>query len=389
MLLANNAYPFDGRVSNEARSLVENGYRVTVVSKRDPGQTSRETLDGVHVRRFRLPGNPQGVLGYAFEFVYSAVACLGLSLAINVRQRFDAIHLHNPPDTLGVVGAFFRALGKRVVFDHHDLSAEMYDQRFDGTNVLVKRALRVFEGLCCRVADVVLVTNGSYRDYDIQRHGVEPSRIHVVRNGPLPVFLNPVEPDRRYADGVDAVIGYVGTIGYQDRVDYLLRSIRHLVDDLGRKKVRCLIVGDGDALDTMRAVAAELGIGDYVVFTDRLNGDRLVSTVAAADICVVPDPSNPYNDRSTMIKVMEYMALGKPIVAYDLPEHRVTAGEAALYVTPNDELEYARAIAELMDDPARREAMGELGRRRVDEQLRWDYSVPHLLGAYEQLLHRS
>jgi len=388
MLLANNAYPFDGRVRNEASSLVANGYRVTVVSKRDPGQTARETLDGVRVRRFRLPGNPQGVLGYAFEFIYSAIACLWISLMIHVREGFDAVHLHNPPDTLGLVGGFYRALGKRVIFDHHDLSAEMYDQRFDGTNSLVKRVLLTFEGLCCRVANIVIATNGSYRDYDIQKHGVEPDRIHVVRNGPLPVFLEAVEPDPAYAEGVDAVIGYVGTIGYQDRLDYLLRSIKHLVADLGRTRIRCLIVGDGDALEAMRSLSSELGVDDYVTFTGQLNGDALVSTVAAADICVVPDPSNPYNDRSTMIKVMEYMALGKPIVAFDLPEHRVTADGAALYVTPNDELEFAQAVATLIDDPEQRSSMGEVGRRRVEEQLRWEYSVPHLLGAYEQVLHR-
>jgi glycosyltransferase involved in cell wall biosynthesis len=145
-------------------------------------------------------------------------------------------------------------------------------------------------------------------------------------------------------------------------------------------------VGDGDAWVDSKALAEQLGLDEYVLFTGELSNDDLLLYLSTADICVDPDPSNPYNDRSTMIKMMEYMALGKPIVAFDLPEHRFTAQQAAIYVTPNDEREFARALAQLMDDPLRRAALGAFGRRRIETQLAWDFSIPNLLAAYRAVL---
>jgi glycosyltransferase involved in cell wall biosynthesis len=390
MLLANNAYPHDSRVAREAQTLREAGYRISVVSKAVPGRPLRESVDGVAVYRYRLPGNAQSSAGYAFEFLYAGLASLLVSLRVLVREGFDVIHVHNPPDTLGLVAAVFKRLGKRVVFDHHDLSAEMYLARFDGrARPFVYRSLSRLERICCRTADMVIATNESYRLYDIERHGVDPRRTAVVRNGPLPAFLGEVEPDAAVREGADAVIGYVGEIGYQDRLDYLLRAMHTLVFELGRSRVRCLIMGRGDALEDMKQLARELQLEGNVVFTGMLRHATLPPRIAACDVCVVPDPSNSYNDRSTMIKIMEYMALSRPIVAFDLPEHRVSAGDAALYVAGNDTHAFAEAIAELLDDPERRRAMGSFGRERVERELMWSNSASSLLEAYSRMFGGS
>ncbi len=385
MLLANNPYPQDSRVSKEAVALVRAGYRVSVVAVRASGQPAHELIDGVRVHRYRVPGEAEGPFGYVFEYGYTTIASFVVSLRLLFRGGFDILHLNNPPDTLGAVGLFYKLLGKRIVYDHHDLAPEMYRERFAGrSSALVYRVLLLLEKVCCRVADVVIATNESYKQVEIERDGVEPRRIEVVRNGPLEVLLEQHVPDTSARDGADAVVGYVGVIGYQDGLDYLLRAVRHLVVDLGRTRVRCVIVGYGDALEDMKRLACELGINGHVVFTGELRGAALYSTLAATDVCAVPDPSNPYNDRSTMVKMMEYMALGKPIVAFDLPEHRVSAEDAAVYVRPNDERAFAEAIARLFDDPARRNTLGALGRSRVGDTLLWKHSVPRLLAAYSR-----
>ena len=219
----------------------------------------------------------------------------------------------------------------------------------------------------------------------MRRGGVPAERIAIVRNGPDLARLRPVCPDPDLRRRAPHIFGYVGVMGVQDGLDYLLRALQHLLRDLGRDDFYAVIVGKGDALPGLKAMAAGMGLGEHVWFTGRIPDADLVRCLSTADICLVPDPSNPFNDRSTMIKIMEYMALGKPIVAFDLPEHRFSAQTAALYARPNDELEFARGLAQLMDDPARREAMGASGRRRVENELAWPYSVPHLLNAYRRL----
>jgi glycosyltransferase involved in cell wall biosynthesis len=207
-----------------------------------------------------------------------------------------------------------------------------------------------------------------------------------VRNGPNLNRLRRVDPDPVLRQIAGTIIGYVGVMGFQDGIDYLLRALRHLIYDLRRTDFFCVLVGSGDAWPSLKALAVELELEQYVWFTGHLSSDEFLPFLCAADICVDPDPSNPYSDRCTMVKIAEYMALGKPIVAFDLPEHRFTAQQAALYVRPNDELEFARAIAELMDDPKRREAMASFGRQRVESTLTWSYSVPRLLDAYKAVL---
>ena len=387
MLLENNPYQFDPRPKREARTLVRAGYRVSVISPRPPGGKVYEVMDGVHLYQFLAPPAANGSLGYLWGYAYATGVSFVLSLVVLLREGFDILHAHNPPDTFFLVAAFYKLLGKRFVYDHHDLAPEMYYARFRGSgNRLVYQALVLLERLSCRLADHVIATNESYKAVEMERGRVPAERITIVRNGPDLERLQPVERDPALRQSTNTILGYVGTMGPQDGVDYLLRALHHLIYDLDRHDVFCVIIGKGDMLPELKALAKELHIEEYTWFTGWIPDEELIRYLSTADICVDPDPSNPFTDRCTMIKMMEYMALGKPIVAFDLPEHRVTAQDAAVYARPNDELDFARQIAALMDDPQRRQKMGQMGRERVETELAWAYQEKHLLEAYEALI---
>jgi len=387
MLLENQAYPQDVRVRREANALTTAGYTVSVICPAAPGQPSREVIRGVRLFRYPKPSGANGFLGYLREYAYSTGASFALSLIVFFREGFDVIHAHNPPDTFVFVAAFYKMFGKRFVFDHHDLSAEMYQARMpDGGNRMVYHALVLLEKLTCFFADHVIATNESYKRMEMERAGVPEEHITVVRNG---IELDrglPTEPERSLVEKGKIIIGYVGVMGFQDGVDYLLRALHHLIHDLGRTDFYCVLVGTGDMWPKLLELARDLNLDQYVWFTGFVPNAKMQNCMCAADICVAPEPSNPFTDRSTMVKIIHYMSLSKPIVAFDLPEHRVTAGDAAVYVKPNDELAFAKALAELMDDPLRRQALSELGRRRFETDLAWEYSVAKLLEAYQKIL---
>lgn len=390
MLLENAPYPLDARVRQQSRALVEAGYRVAVICPADPGQPWHETLHGVHIYRFPAPRGGDGLAGYLYEYGYSMLASLGLALLVLARHGIDVIHAANPPDTFALIAAPFKLGGKRFIYDHHDLSPEMYYARFGGRgNRLVHALLLRLERFSCRLADHVIATNGSYRALEIERDGVRSDRVTIVRNGPDLSRLRSSGPDPELRAKAGTIIAFAGVMGYQDGVDYLVRALHHLVFELGRKDVCCVFIGGkGDAQADLKALVARLGLEPYTWFTGWVSDEEYVRYLSTADICVAPDPANPFTDRSTMIKVMEYMALAKPLVAFDLTEHRASAGEAAVYVRPNGEAAMAHAIAALIDDPERRRRMGQLGRRRVEEQLAWPHSIPNLLAAYAAALGR-
>jgi glycosyltransferase involved in cell wall biosynthesis len=315
------------------------------------------------------------------------VASFVLSILVFLQEGFDAVHAHNPPDTFVFIAMFYKLFGKRFVFDHHDLSPEMYQARFPGGGThLVYSALVLLEQLTCRSADHIIATNESYKRLEMERGAVPESRITIVRNGIELERLRFIEPDRNLRQRGKIIIGYVGVTGFQDGVDYLLRTLHHLLHDFRRSDFYCILIGDGDAWPGLKKLVSDLALDDYVWLPGAIFGDDLWHYLSAADICVDPDPSNPYNDRSTMFKMMEYMALGKPIVAFDLPEHHFTAQEAAVYVTPNDERAFAQTLVQLMDDPCRRVRLGAYGSMRIKTQLAWDYSIPKLLDVYRTVL---
>ncbi len=404
LMLVENSFPADARVRNEAFTLAKNRFHVSVIALRGATKPPREIVNGVAVYRVpritlfkKLPDAEssrvrallqrlQVVVGYFFEYGYFTLACLLGIFYVAAIDGFDVVHAHNPPDTLFVVGAIHRIFGKKFVFDHHDLSPELYLSRYrKTTDGLVSRSLRLLEKLSLKLADIAIATNESYRAIDIQRHAIDPDKVFVVRNGPDLARVRLVGRDSPLMSMGRTILCYVGAMNPQDGIDYLLRALGHLVHDLKRTDFYCVLIGDGDSREELESQALELGLGEYVRFTGFIPDEDMMRYLSTADICLDPNPSSPLNDVSTWIKVMEYMALGKPIVSFDLKETRISAGEAALYVTPNDEIAFARAIVQLMDDPAKRSQMGEYGRIRVHDELNWDVTSQNLLRAYRRL----
>jgi len=388
MLLENNPYPHDGRVRREAQTLIDAGYQVTVISPAPPGQRLSETVDGVRVFRYRAPRERDGFVGYLLEYGYAMTATFFLALYVFARSGFAVIHAHNPPDLFVLVAWWFKLAGVRFVVDHHDLTPEMYDARFP-TNAkpAVRRALLFFERLTFRAANHVISTNESYATIARLRGRVPEHRITVVRNGPDPHRVRIMPGDPHLRSRADFIFGYVGEMAPHDGVDHLIRALGHLSTQLGRDDFFCVLMGAGSEVPFLEALAADLGLDDKVSFTGQITDvDLLMTYLSTTDICMTPDPSNPYTDRSTMVKMAEYMALAKPIVAFDLPEHRETAGKAAIYAEPNDDNDFARQIETLMDDPELRDRMGSLGRERIETQLGWPHQAWRLIGAYESIL---
>jgi glycosyltransferase involved in cell wall biosynthesis len=405
-MLVENTFPADLRVWNEAHTLSQAGYPVTVIALRKPGEKFHEDVEGVHVYRVptltlfqklgeahgtigRVIGILQAVVGYAVEYLYFTVACFLLSLYVSFRRGVDVVHAHNPPDVLFVVGALHRLLGKQFVFDHHDLSPELYLSRFGITKEgagFIYKTLVILEKLSLRVANISIATNESYKEIQIQRGHMDKDKVFVVRNGPDLQRVRTVPGDANLRAMGKNILCYVGTMNPQDGVDYLLRALHHLAFRLDRRDFHCVVLGSGDAVEQLKAMAESLSLADYVWFTGFVKDEDLVRYLSAADICLDPDPYNPLNEASTFIKVMEYMALGKPIVSFDLKETRVTAQDAAVYVTPNDEVAFAKQIAFLMDRPDMRRKLGEFGKRRVEDELAWNVVSQNLLRAYDSLI---
>jgi glycosyltransferase involved in cell wall biosynthesis len=384
LLVENNGFPRDFRVRREAHALRDHGFCVSVVCPREGKEPWRERLDGIEIHRFPGPPGGGGLLGYALEFGYATFAMLALSLWVWLRRGVDVVHVANPPDTLFVVGLVFKLLGKRFVFDHHDLAPEIYLSRFkEPRRNLVYRTLKWMERRTYAVSDVVIATNETYRRRAIEEGGLPADKVFVVRNGP-PLSYQPLPPPAELTGRAAFVIGYVGTIGTQDGLDYWLRAIQHLVTTFGRRDFLAVVIGDGDAMPGLRVLARELQIEEFVMFTGRLPEQEARRYLSGAALCVQPDPSGPLNDHCTMNKLMEYMALGKATVAFELPETQFSGGEAAVYVANDDECEFARQVDRLLADPDERARRGEVGRQRVASTLAWEYSVAPLVRAYAE-----
>lgn len=405
LMFVENHFPGDPRVKNEADLLTAAGYAVTVVGLRGRKDTrGSRVVDNIQV--YLIPKvtlftktrkeNPTGLqriwlrlvalLGYTWEYAYFTSACFIMSLYVAMKHGFDVIHAHNPPDTLFLVAAVYKPFGKKFVFDHHDLCPELYRSRYKADSGFLTTMLGLFEKGSLGLADVTIATNDSYRAIQIERGKVDPAKVFVVRNGPNLRRVAYRTPSERLRGMNRCILCYIGALNPQDGVDYLLRSLRDLVYKLNRKDFYCVIMGSGDSYEDLKALARELDLEGYVELTGYVSEEDLMSNLSAADICVDPDPSSPLNDVSTWIKIMEYMALGKPIVTYDLKETRYSAQDAALYIKPNNELEFAEGIARLMDRPDLRAQMGEYGRQRVHSELKWDIVGQNLLRAYKALL---
>lgn len=385
IIVENLPVPFDRRVWQEATALRAAGYEVSVICPKGPGyERSREVIDGVHVYRHPLPVEGAGAMGYAAEYAAALFWEFLLAWRVLFTRGFDAIHACNPPDTMFLIGGFFKLLGKRFLFDHHDINPELYEAKFGRRDLFYRLLLRLERWTFC-TADVVIATNESYRRIALQRGGVRPERVFVVRSGPDLTRMKILPPNPALKKGRRYLVGYVGVIGEQEGIDYLLRAVRHIVHDRGRRDVHFGVVGGGTALEAMKRYAAELGVDEYVTFTGRVPDHDLLEMLNTADVCVNPDVANEMNDKSTMNKIMEYMALGKPIVQFDLTEGRFSAEEASLYAERNNERDFADKILLLLDHPELRERMGRFGRERAQRELAWEYEAPKLLKAYDAL----
>lgn len=389
IIVENLPCPFDRRVWQEARALHAAGYIVTIICPKGQGyDASDEVLEGIRILRHRHAFEADDPLGYLLEYGSALFWEMWLASSVALRQGFDVIHACNPPDTIFLIGALFKLFGKRFLFDQHDINPELFEAKF-GRRGLMYRFVRLLERLTFLTADVSIATNESYRKIAVQRGQMNPHDVFVVRSGPDLDRVRPGPPDATLLRGRRFLIGYVGVMGKQEGIDILLRSVAHLVHGEGRRDIQFCLVGGGTELESMRRYAADLRVADYVTFTGRVSDAVLMTALSTADVCVNPDPVNEMNDKSTMNKIVEYMALGKPIVQFDLTEGRYSAGDASLYARANDERDLGNKIAELLADPARRAAMGRIGMERVRNELAWAHQVPSLIAAYERVFTRE
>lgn len=391
MIVQNLPVPFDRRVWLEATSLTEAGYAVSVICPKARGYTaSFETLEGVDVYRYGLPVEARGAIGFVAEFAWCFLRSFMKSVRIAGAGRgFDVIHACNPPETFWLLGRFWRLFGKRFLFDHHDLSPEMYAAKFGRACGPMYKGLLFLERMTFRSADVVITTNDSHKAIAQVRGGVAPEKVFVVRSGPDVGRFKVHDPDASWKKGKPFLLVYLGEMCKQDGVDHLVRALRILRRDLERDDVHVVFVGGGPEQPMIRAYADEQGVGDVCTFTGRVSDEELCRILSSADVAVDPDPQTDWSDKSTMNKIMEYMFFALPIVSYDLTEHKVSAQDAALYVEPNSERALAEGISALLDDAGRRERMAQCGAKRVREKLVWQHSVPSLLAAYEAIFTPS
>jgi glycosyltransferase involved in cell wall biosynthesis len=389
IIVENLPCPFDRRVWQEARTLRAAGYGVSIICPTGKGCEKRyEEIDGIAIYRHPQPFEGNGALGYCAEYTWALLAEFALSLRVLFERGFDAIHACNPPDTLFLIGGFYKLFGKKFLFDHHDINPELYEAKFQRRGALY-RLMLTLERLTFKTADVTVATNESYRRIAIERGGLAPENVFVVRSGPDLGRLKILPPTPELKKGRRYLVGYVGVMGRQEGIDELLTAVRHIVYDLGRRDVHFGLVGGGTELSAMQALAKGLRVDEFVTFTGRVSDGELLAMLNTADVCVNPDIANEMNDKSTMNKIMEYMALGKPIVQYDLTEGRVSAQDASLYAMRNDPVDLARKLVLLLDDEPLRRQMGQVGLERIRVALAWEHEAPRLLAAYETLFAES
>jgi glycosyltransferase involved in cell wall biosynthesis len=384
IIVENLPVPFDGRVWKEACSLRKEGYEVTVLCPRGKGYERRhEVLEGVHIYRHPMPREGNSAFGYLWEYGCALLWEFLYSWWIYLIRGFHVIQGCNPPDTIFMVALPFKLFGVKYIFDHHDANPELYLSKYEEKGFLYKQQVWL-EQQTFRFSDVSIATNESYKHVAVTRGGLAPDDVFVVRNGPDLETFKRVSPNASLKYGKSFLVGYVGTMSVQEGLDILL-DVALYIKNLGRRDVHFTCVGGGPGLVGLRQMVDDKNLGDIFNFTGRIPDQQLLEILSTADVCVNPDKPCEMNDISTMIKIMEYMALGKPIVQFDLKEGRFSAGEAALYADNQNQVpDFANKILFLLDNPGERERMGEFGRKRVEEELAWEYSVKNLLAAYER-----
>ncbi|MFZ0085455.1 MAG: glycosyltransferase family 4 protein [Candidatus Acidiferrales bacterium] len=384
IIVENMSVPFDPRVWKEASSLQQHGFEVTVLCPRAKGQAQgHEVIDGVHIYRHPLPKEGHRFFGYVLEYSCALFWEFLYSWWIFLRRGFHVIQACNPPDNMFLIALPFKLLGVKFIFDHHDANPELYLAKY-GDAGLVYKAQVWLEKLTYHFSNVVMTTNSSYRALAVTRGGLDPADVFIVRNGPDRETFKAVAPKLALKYGKPYLVGYVGTMSIQEGLDILLDVALH-IKNLGRNDIHFTCVGGGPALSELRMMVKDKNLEDTVNFTGRIPFEQLLDILSTADVCVNPDKPCEMNDISTMHKIMDYMAVGKPIVQFDLKEGRVSAQEASLYASNQDQVaDFSAKILWLLDHGEDRKRMGEFGRRRIEKELAWEYSVQNLLAAYER-----
>ncbi|PEQ11036.1 glycosyltransferase WbuB [Novosphingobium sp. PC22D] len=386
IVVENLPLPFDRRVWQEARTLKAAGATVSVICPKGKGyEKSYEEIDGVHIHRHPLPIEASGAMGFLLEYGAALFWETVLTCKIKLTRGIDVIQGCNPPDLIFLAALPFKLFGVKYIFDHHDINPELYEAKFNKRGFFWKLMV-LFEKWTFNVADVSMATNESYRKIAIERGGMKPENVFVVRSGPDLSRLKKVPPVESWKNGRAHMVGYVGVMGEQEGIDLLIDAVGHIVNDMGRHDIQFCLVGGGPSLEGLKALTTQRGLSDYVTFTGRAPDQDLFEVLSTMDLGVNPDRVNAMNDKSTMNKIMEYMSLEKPMVQFDVTEGRFSAQEASLYAKANDPRDMAEKIVELIDAPERRAKMGRLGRTRVENELSWSHQIAPLLAAYGKAL---
>ncbi len=384
IIVENLPVPFDTRVWQEATTLAENGYLVSVICPKGKGyDADYEYLKGVHVYRHDLPAEGNGALGYAREYFCALREELRLAKKIYKERGFHVIHGCNPPDDIYMVARRFKKKGVDYVFDHHDICPELFEAKFGKASGLLYKSQLWLERQTYKHCAFAFVTNESYKQIAISRGGMKEDKVFVLRSGPKLERLKITPAKSEIKRGRQFMVGYVGVIGQQEGIEYLLKAAKYIKEELHRDDIFWGVVGGGPHLEALRKQSHEMGLDDILEFTGRVSDEVLLDYLNTADVCVNSDEYNAMNDKSTMNKILEYMALGKPIVQFDLTEGRFSAQEASLYAEPNNAIDMADKIIQLLDNPAKRKEMSEYGRQRIVNELSWEHTSRALLEGYD------
>jgi len=386
IVVENLPVPFDRRVWMEATTLQKAGYQVSVISPTGNGfEKDYEVIEDIHIYRHPLPPEESSVKGYLTEYSWALNWEFRLAQQVWRERGFDVIHICNPPDLIFLVAGWFKLFrGVRVIFDHHDLSPEMYEAKYQRRDIFYQ-GLRWAERLTYATANLVISTNESHREVALTRGHKKSEQVFVVRSAPDLSRFHRMPPNPSYRKGRNYLVGYMGVMGEPEGIDYLLRMIRYIVREKNRQDIHFMLIGGGPAAEKLKALSQELELTEFVEFTGFKKGEELLERLSSCDVCVEPSPTTAYNENCTMNKILEYMAMGKAIVQFDLREGRRSAEGASLYTKPNDEVEFAENILKLLDSPELREKIGAEGRRRMEEILEWRHQAPKLLEAYERI----
>ncbi len=385
IIVENQPVPFDRRVWQEAQALLAAGYRVSIISPKGPGcEANTETVEGIDIYR-HWTWEAHGRVGYVFEYAFALAVEFYLAWKVYARSRFRIMQGCNPPDTIFLIALAFKLLGVQFVFDHHDLSPELYEAKF-GRRGLIYKMVCLAERLTFRAADLSIATNESYQQIAIERGGMKPENVLVVQTCADLSEVSRGQPKPELKGGKRHMVLFVGVMERQDGLRLLVESIEYLVKHKRREDTRFVLIGSGTELPILKTLATQSGVDDFVEFTGLLPHEQVGPYLSTADVCVAPDPLNSLNNKSTMIKIFEYMAYSRPVVLYELEEGRRVAGDSALYARPNDPIDFANQIEKLLESEELRKKLGESGRKRTEEGLNWKVQSAKLVAAYAGLL---